>query len=566
MLPKIGALRRGDSYLMLAALKILLADISLQTGEKWKAGSKESHNLFPKKHGSTFFSIPIPAPTPKKTHAIPLWRIVMVLFILSGALLQSACVRHVNERSLDSHVAPAPDRVWTPPPEALSRPPAVAKQLDIPENLLQSDSKWQLTDIIEVALRNNPDTRATWYSARATAADLLSKEGSRQPEINAGFGLSHTENIAPARKSGRHITGLESGLNLTWLLLDFGGREAAIAEKQQALLAADFSHNAAIQNAVFLVLQTYFQYASAKALRNASETSLHEAETNLEAAEERHRNGLATIAEVLLAKTALSQARLNLDVIQGRTQTIRGALATAMGIPANTPYDIEDLVLNPPVERMTEEVDAYIQKAAANRPDLAAQRKRVEQYQARIKTTDSALYPSLVLTNDFSGVLDNKSDDWTSQNKTALMVKVPLYKGYSLSHDALKSRQELAVQKAQLESLGQTVILQVWSSFFNLKTSAQRVKTSEDLLKSALQSYDVSLGRYKEGVGGLLDLLSAQSTLEIARAQQVSAQTDWYISFAQLSRDTGLLWQQPLEKQGDILEVFPSMVVTEKPQ
>jgi outer membrane protein TolC len=67
------------------------------------------------------------------------------------------------------------------------------------------------------------------------------------------------------------------------------------------------------------------------------------------------------------------------------------------------------------------------------------------------------------------------------------------------------------------------------------------VRTSEDLLKSATESYQVALGRYKAGVGSILDLLSAQSALEGARAQRVQANSDWFVSLAALARDTGTL-------------------------
>ena len=39
--------------------------------------------------------------------------------------------------------------------------------------------------------------------------------------------------------------------DLTWLLFNFGGREAGIAEARQALYAADWQHNAAIQNVIW---------------------------------------------------------------------------------------------------------------------------------------------------------------------------------------------------------------------------------------------------------------------------------------------------------------------------
>ena len=49
------------------------------------------------------------------------------------------------------------------------------------------------------------------------------------------------------------------------------------------------------------------------------------------AREERRRVGVATIADVLQARTAASQAQLDLQTTEGTVQTARGALALALG-------------------------------------------------------------------------------------------------------------------------------------------------------------------------------------------------------------------------------------------
>lgn len=491
-------------------------------------------------------------------------RKIISIAVITGTLLLSGCSLRPDERSLDEWVAPSADHIWVPPPVSETRRPAEAKKIDIPADLLKPGTKWNLMDIVSIALQNNPDTRAAWYVARSAAADWLSRKGDYYPQIEANVSVSHTDSSYAINQGGKTLNSFEPSIQLSWLLFDFGGRNAAVEEKRQALLYADFAHNAAIQNAVFIVLQTYYQYANAKAVEKAYKISVKDAATNLESSQQRHQQGLATIADVLLAKTALSQARLKLDAASGQVQTIRGALATAMGIPANTPYDIEELPLNPPVKQVTETVDDYIKKAQTNRPDLAAQRSRVDQSLAHIRTTRSALYPSLVLDNDLYETIDNQRSKWDNQNTTALVVKIPIFYGYSRRYDEIKAREDADVEKAQLNSLEQSVILQVWSSYFNLKTAVQQVSTSADLLNSAQQSYDVALGRYKEGVGGFLGLLAAQNALESARAQRVTALADWYISLAQLARDTGILWRKTPAEQADMPDLFPTTTIKEQ--
>ena len=53
--------------------------------------------------------------------------------------------------------------------------------------------------------------------------------------------------------------------------------------------------------------------------------------------------GLATIADVLQAQTARSRPSSSSRHSKGRLQISRGALAVAMGFPANTPFDIPEI-------------------------------------------------------------------------------------------------------------------------------------------------------------------------------------------------------------------------------
>ena len=95
-----------------------------------------------------------------------------------------------------------------------------------------------------------------------------------------------------------------------------------------------------------------------------------------------------------------------------------------------------------------------------------------------------------------------------------------------------------SVPSAEIE---QQVGLQVWTSYYALQTAMQRVTTSRDLLRDATESVDVAMGRYRAGIGNILDLLTAQAALENARAEEVQARTDWFLSVAQLAHDTGTL-------------------------
>jgi len=81
----------------------------------------------------------------------------------------------------------------------------------------------------------------------------------------------------------------------------------------------------------------------------------------------------------------------------------------------------------------------------------------------------------------------------------------------------------------------------VWTARADLETATQHLATSKDFLASAEESERVALARYKEGVGSVIDLLTAQATLSSARAQEIQARTDWLLAVSRLAYATGTL-------------------------
>src|SRR6266513_4699272 len=237
--------------------------------------------------------------------------------------------------------APAPNVLWTPPPPRQAAARAAASP-ELPPDLARRIAQLKLTDVIDIALRNNTATSAAWADARAAAATYGAAKGQYYPTIALNGTATSIHRTVPA--AGQQAVKQQfygPALTLSWLLLDFGGRSGAVGVARAALLAADWTHNATLQSVVLSVEQAYFLYLGTKALLDAQQTTLAEAQTNLGAAEQRHRVGLATIADELQARTALSQARLALESTQGDLQAPRGSLALSMGLPANIPYDLE---------------------------------------------------------------------------------------------------------------------------------------------------------------------------------------------------------------------------------
>ncbi len=462
-----------------------------------------------------------------------------------------ACVHHMSAGRTAPGTAPVPGTAWSPPPSAAPEATPVATPAPpvIPQDLKTVAQGFGLNDLIDLALRNNPGTRAAWSAARAAAADLGSQRGAYYPTIFAQESTSRVKGSAVGGQFTFHSTTTNPSVVLNYLLLDFGGRKAAVEEARQALIAADWTHNAAIQDAVLQVEQAYYQYLNARALEGAELAAVKEAQASLDAASRRHDAGLSTIADVLQAKTALSQAQLGLETVQGQIQVIRGVLATAVGLPANTPFEVDIPVQEVPLTRGTDEVDRLIEQAQARRPDLAAARALVLKAQAHLDHARAQDRPTL--TTSVNGGRIFYAPDYNFQDTygLAFLFTVPVFNGLTYQYNVFKAEADAETSRARLASLEQQAIFQVWSSYYNQKTATQRVQTTRDLLESAQQSFEVVSARYKAGAGSILDVLTAESALAGARAQQTQARTDWFLSMAQLAHDTGSLWGPDEQKE-----------------
>lgn len=437
--------------------------------------------------------------------------------------------------------APAsPASTWTPPSHGMAvEPPRQTPQL--PPEVVAHANQLTLGDVIDVALRNNPETRVSWSQARAAAAEYGATRSSYFPSITGSATASRTRSLSVNGGNAIARTQISPSLTLNYLLLDFGGRGGTIDAARQNLFAADLTHNAMIQTVVLQVEVAYFTYMANVALLGAERAAIAEGRANLAAAQQRDSVGLATIADVLQARTALSQEQLNLESIQGALQTARGNLAAAMGIPANISYDLGPLSGAVPVRTVSVTVDSLISDALERRPDLAAARAQAAAASAQIRVAQSAGLPALTLGSTAGRTYADPGNYGGGSYGITLGVSVPLFAGFSHQYDVAAVRARADAATAQADVLRQQITTQVFTSYYTLQTAAQRVSTADDLLASAQQSEQVAAGRYREGVGSIIDLLTAQSALANARAQQVQSRWQWYTALAQLAHDSGVL-------------------------
>lgn len=396
-----------------------------------------------------------------------------------------------------------------------------------------------LADVVDLTLCNNPQTRSLWASARAQAAAVGVNMAAYLPTLTAeGSATRNRNQLAnnPGVNSNTETVGLSAG----YLLYDFGGRSSSLENARQLLVAANATRDATLQANFLTAVQSYYALLSARDNVQALQVAEAAARESLSAAQARYEAGVATPADKLQAQTALSQATLNLITAQGTERNAQGALANVMGFDASQPFELAPVATTEPDPAVEQDIGKLIADARQKRPDLAAADAQIKAAEAQLSATRAAGMPSLSLnasagSSRTSGTLSNKS------GSIGVTLTVPLFTGFRDTYQNRVAEQELAGKVAARDLLANQIALDVWRAYQTLLTNSQAVRAADDLLASATQSEEVALGRYKAGVGSILDVLNAQSALANARQQRVNALYNFLASRMALAQAIGQL-------------------------
>ncbi|MDR1848539.1 MAG: TolC family protein [Zoogloeaceae bacterium] len=432
--------------------------------------------------------------------------------------------------------------------EALVAPCPNPGQNAMPENALA------LADVIDLALCHNPKTRAAWASAKVEAALKGVAQAAYLPNLDAAVGGSWQRSKIE-RESTPTTNSQNADLSFSYLLFDFGGR-AANLESHRQLLNAAIAQQDTTRQAVFLeAVQAFYQVHASIAAVEAAKTSEMAAKRSLDAADARLKAGIVTSVDKLQAQTAFSQAELNRIRLEGQWRSAEGTLASTLGLDANRPVRLESpgrLFSGISLERMgrvedfSARLEALMEAAKRERPDLRAAEARYQASKASVSVARAQGLPSLRFG---ASAGQRRVEHLDSQSGSFnLTLNIPLFSGFADTYQirAAEAREEASA--IELERLLQQASLEVWQSWQALRTAAQSLSTTSALFASAEAAERMALGRYQAGVGNILDLLNAQSALADARMQRISAAYDWHMSRAAFARALGRLDKRLLDE------------------
>lgn len=486
------------------------------------------------------------------------------------AFLYAGCC---NDPSWTGNAPYGPPDQWIPCKEPLYTIKNQSTPEDI-DNLLKNDRPLSLCDLVDIALRNNPNTEKTWADARAAAYNWEMSKAPFYPTVteqtslefikqNFGSGslASNSLNTTGVASSIVSGTGGAAGvasaatssgpvysqlvfheLTIEYLLFDFGGRMAEYESTRQALIAANWVHNRTIQTTINQVMTIFFTLQQTKALIEAQLEQLKDAQTSLDAAKGQYEAGVKTVVDFLLAKSNLINIQVQLESLRGQFETNKGQLAAVLGLKANTPLNLAPLPKDLPLEKTSKDIEELMDIALQERPDISAAYATYFQSEADLASAVSAWFPTITATGNFekfNNIHVPASRGFASSG--IITLNVPIFAGFLYENQIRRAEEVVRSTFAQLEIQVNQAMLDVLTSYYALKTAIETLKFADEYLKYSQEGYNAAYQSYKQGTGTILDLLTAQTQLANARAQRINAITSWVTSVSNLAYATGVL-------------------------
>ena len=441
---------------------------------------------------------------------------------------------------------PSPDRPWHSAEEP--RLQGEGRFLRPQQLPLDANRDYSLAELIDLAESHNPETRFAWERARAQAATLGLARSELYPALAATALSQFTRGDAffGANFYRQNIGAIEGTLELSYTVFDFGARAGRIDSAKAEVLAANSFFNDSHRQVIYQVEKAYYQLLNSVGQLAAAQASLTNAQTVQQAAEERLQNGLATLPDVLEARSVTAQAEYELQAIVGAQDIAQGNLGKSLGTTPTAPIEVQPLDQLRIPDTLADRVDQALDRAFEQRPDLMQQLAEVRAANARVKEARAAYRPTVSLNAAGGGqgfYASQDSGPWVHRGDFAggigLSLTWSLFDGGARKSRLARAKADVLASEASVNAACDAIAEEVWRAYSNLRTAFRQRQSALALLSAAEQSYAAALESYNHGVRNLLDVTAAQRTLAQARSTDVLARTQVLASLAELAFRTG---------------------------
>jgi len=417
---------------------------------------------------------------------------------------------------------------------------------DVPGRWWELYHSGELDQLVEQALRANPDLDAAQAALRQAREQLYAQQGALFPTISGNSGA--TQQLQSGNQFGQPSFTSQFGVTTASLSVAYapdlwGGvrrqveSQAALAEYQR------FQLEAAYLTLTANVVVAAVNLASLRGQIAATEVIIRLQTDGLRLVQEQFTMGGASRADVLAQQASLAQTQATLPPLQKQLAQQRNQLMRYLGLAptedAGQGLQLETLQLpkDLPLSLPSQLVE--------QRPDVRASEAQLHSASANIGVATAAQLPQFNITGQLGTAslgVASMFGPGTAFWSLGVSAAQTLIDGGQLEH---KKRAAVAAFDQAVASY-RGIVLSAFQDVANalraLQSDAGALTAAVAAEQDAEQSYALSQQQYQAGAISYLTLLNAQQTYENALINRVKAQAARYSDVAALFEALGGGW------------------------
>lgn len=366
---------------------------------------------------------------------------------------------------------------------------------------------------INTALEKHPDLIAAASRIDSKKASIGEAAADGRPQVNAGSSYTR-QGSSEDYDSGSYST----SVTLEQSIYDWGRRDLSISGARLEAGATASDYLAVRDEVIANVRESYYELNGAIRENEVAKTKYANYEKRLVWAKAYYSAGTKAKIEVTKAESDLASAKLMLVKTISSISQYKASLASAIGLPLLQINGISDEL---DYTDWNIGIEDALSRADKNRPEIAAQKKRVESARTKLQLQKKGLSPSLKGTAGYGIYGSSPADtgEWTAK----VAVSIPLSDGGLTKSKVNGATANLAEADAAMKSLSNSVMLEIRKSWEALLESKEALVASNEAERQAKETLDLALERYKAGVGNSLEVSDAVDSYAEAQTNTVKS-------------------------------------------
>jgi NodT family efflux transporter outer membrane factor (OMF) lipoprotein len=477
----------------------------------------------------------------------------LALFVATAALLLTpGCVVGPNFKK------PAPPDVggYTPTPISTTNSTAKVaggeeqhfeKGQDIPGEWWVLFHSKPLNDLIERALKANPDLKAAQAALIVARENVLAQRGFYYPSVTGSFAVTRArtaQDLSPVLNANIQNYSLYTPQVSVSFVPDVFGLnrrtvESLAAQAQQARFALIATHITLSAN----VAAAAIQEASLRGQIKATEELISINTDMLKILREQYAKGYASELDVAAQESQLAQVIATMPPMMKQLAQQRDLLAVLAGGFPN--QDLTEKFELPNLHLPQELPLSLPSKLVEQRPDVRQAEENLHAASALIGVAIANRIPTITLTADAGSSPDAISRMFSHGNGfwdlTAGIIQ-PIFDAGTLRHRQRAAQAAFTQAAEQYRSTVLTAFQNVADTLHALQQDADALQAAADAKNASSITLDLARKQYQSGYVSYLALLSAEQAYQLAVINLVQAQANRYADTAALFQALGGGW------------------------